>query len=302
MDNITETGEQTTSKLATIGYSKDDPRTPEQKEKGTPWFSNEGLLSIELDTDAVVDLLITEGLSPQQISDLKVTFAARRFPNTDLSGAPIGGLHKGNEVVVFTSAPVIAHSEETPPALVKDRFVTFHSAHPAGEVVDTTLHELKHFVQSKIGTDMPNSWAAETMQAHDNLPTEREAIEFARDRTLEFRDKIKVSDRQGIFKRAEEIVPILSSRGETYVTGLVNEEMVAKLYDDSPESNDAYEYISRFENLISGQGFDSSLVAQFIDTGQELVSKGFISEYELGYMLDRIKDMFNNRQTGHSGY
>lgn len=290
MDNITEIGEQSTSKLTTVGYSKDDLRTPEQKEKGTPWFSNEGLLNIELDTGAVVDLLKAEGLTPQQVSDLKVIFAARRFPDVDLSGSPIGGLHKGNEVVVFTSSPVIVHNEETPPVLVKDRFVTFHSAHPAAEVVDATLHELKHFVQFKKGTDMPNSWAAETMQAHDNLPTEREAIEFAKDRTPAFIDKIEVSDKQGIFKRAEEVIPVSSSREETYVTGLVNGEMVAKLYDDSPESNDAYEYIRRFEALISGQGSDSSSIARFIGTGQALVSRRVISEYELGYMLDRVKE------------
>lgn len=289
MDNIIEIGEQATSRLTAIRYSKDDHRTPEQKQKGIPWFNNEGLLDIELDTDAVVGLLQTEGLTPQQSSDLKVTFTARRFQDVDLSGSPIGGLHKGNEIVVFTSTPVIVHSKETPPALVKDRFVTFHSAYPVSEVLDSTLHELKHFVQFKKGIDMPNSWAAETMEVHDQLSTEKEAIEFAGSHTKEFKDKLGVKDKQGVFRKVDEVIKVLPEK-ETYVTGLVNEDMVARFYDDSPESNRAYEYIHEFETLISGQQLIPASVTQLISLGQGLVKEGVISEYELGYMLGRIKE------------
>lgn len=51
--------------LVKIGWSKEDNRTEQEKAKGMPRFNNEGFLAIELDRQAVVDLLRSDGLTQQ---------------------------------------------------------------------------------------------------------------------------------------------------------------------------------------------------------------------------------------------
>lgn len=282
-----ESGAIETPKLTRISYSNEDPRTDEEKSAGTPWFNNEGMLGIQLDRDWVVDLLKDEGLSDKERSDLKVTFAARRLVDMDLYGSPVGGIHKGDEIVVYTSVPVITHKGPTPPELVENRYQVFQSANSPEEVGDTLAHELKHFIQFKQGTDMPNSWAAESMEAHDNLPTEKEAIAFANKHNRELASRLKLADEQGIFKKATEVIPQIEDN--QYVTSLVNEEMVAKFYDDSLEADEAFGFIREFNKLMKGSS--TATLSELVTKGKELVERKVLSEYEFGYMLDRLRSI-----------
>lgn len=276
-----------TPKLTKISYSNEDPRTEEERSAGIPWFNNEGMLGVQLDRDWVIGLLKDEGLSAKEISDLKATFTARRLVDVDLYGSPIGGIHKGNEIVVYTSVPVVTHKDLTPPELVENRFQLFQSANLPEEIADTLAHELKHFVQFKQGVDMPNSWAAESMEVHANLPTEKEAIEFANKHKIELASRVKLTDEQGIFKKATEIIP--QTADNKYATGLVNEEMVARFYDDSLEADESFGFINEFNKLIRG-GSSTATLPEFVTTGQELVKRKVLSEYEFGYMLDRLRN------------
>lgn len=208
-----------------IGSGKDDARTEEEKTAGTPLIRNEGLLGVELDVQSLADLLREQGLNSKQISDFSLTFSAARLADADRSGAYIGGLHKGNEVVVFTSVPVKIHPEEVVPAITKSRFVVYQSAFSKEEVVDSLLHEIKHYVQYVQGVAMPNSWTAESKEAHDQLPTETEAIEFANKLAPVFLNKFNLTDEGGHFKPAAVVLP--KTAASMYVTGLVNEAMVA---------------------------------------------------------------------------
>lgn len=271
--------------LARIGYSKDDLRTEEEKTAGAPLIRNDGLLGVELDLHSLGNLLREQGLNSKQISELNLTFSAAQFTDVDASGAYIGGLHKGNELVVFTSVPVKIHPEEVAPVITKSRFTVYQSAFSKEEVIDSLLHEIKHYVQYTQGVAMPNSWAAESKEVHDQLPTEKEAIEFAKRLVPTFLDKFRLSDEGGHFKPATAVLP----KSSMYVTGLVNEAMVARFTADSLEAKLAHEFIGSFEGMMKqAKPLSGQEAAHFIKQGQELVTMKALAAYEFGFMLDNL--------------
>lgn len=277
------------SNLVKIGWSKEDNRTEREIAEGMPRFNNEGFLAIELDRQAIVDLLRNEGLTHQQISALSVTFKAARLVDVDIGGDFIGGKTVGPEIEILTSIPLKLHKEETPPEIVKSRFVQYHVAFPQREVVDSLLHELKHYVQYVRGVNMPNSWAVRSQEEHDNLPTEREAIEFATAHTEEFMDKLRVSDEGGHFKPIREVVP-----EELYVTAprriKIDETLVARFIEDTVENNAAYEYFDTYEGMLSEPRIGNAKLAEFVEEGQRLVESRAIAAAELDIILFRLSD------------
>lgn len=275
--------------LAKIGWSKEDNRTEQERAGGMPRFNNEGFLAIELDRQAVVDLLRNEGLTQQQINALSVTFKAARLVDVDIGGAFMGGKATGPEVEIFTSVPLQVNNEETPPEIVKSRFAQYHVAFPQREVVDNLLHEIRHYVQYTQGVSMPHSWAVRSQEEHDRLPTEQEAIEFATAHTEEFMDKMKVSDEGGHFKPIREIVP-----EGLYVTVprsiKIDEALVARFIEDTIENTAAYDYFNKYEGMLAAPKIGNAQLAEFVEIGRRLVDSEAIAAAELDIILSKLSD------------
>lgn len=275
--------------LAKIGWSKEDNRTEQEIAEGMPRFNNEGFLVIELDRQAIVDLLRNEGLTRQQINALSVTFKAARLVDVDIGGAFIGGKAAGPEVEIFTSIPLRVNNEETPPEIVKSRFAQYHAAFPQREVVDNLLHELRHYVQYTQGVSMPHSWAVKSQEEHDRLPTEQEAIEFATAHIEEFMDKLRVSDEGGYFKPIREVVP-----EGLYVTGprriKIDEAMVAKFIEDTVENTAAYDYFDKYEGMLATPNIGNAQLVEFVERGRRLVDSEAIAAAELDIILSKLSD------------
>lgn len=275
--------------LAKIGWSKEDNRTEQDKAGGMPRFNNEGFLALELDRQAVVDLLRSEGLTQQQVNALSVTFKAARLVDVDIGGAFIGGKEVGPEVEIFTSIPLRVNNEETPPEIVKSRFAQYHAAFPQREVVDNLLHELKHYVQYTQGVSMPHSWAVKSQEEHDRLPTEQEAIEFATAHIEEFMDKLRISDEGGHFKPIREVVP-----EGLYVTAprsiKIDEALVARFIEDTTENNAAYNYFDKYEGMLAAPKIGNAQLAEFVERGRRLVESGAMAAAELDIILSKLSD------------
>lgn len=275
--------------LTKIGWSKEDNRTEQAKAGGMPQFNNEGFLALELDRQAVVDLLRSEGLTQQQINALSITFKAARLVDVDIGGAFMGGKTTGPEVEIFTSIPLRVNNEETPPEIVKSRFVQYHVAFPQREVVDNLLHELRHYVQYIQGVSMPHSWAVRSQEEHDRLPTEQEAIEFATTHTEEFMGKLRVFDEGGHFKPIREVVP-----EGLYITKPkeidLDNAMVAKFMEDTAENSAAYDYFDKYEKMLDLPKIGNAQLAEFVERGRRLVDSEAIAAAELDIILSKLSD------------
>lgn len=275
--------------LVKIGWSKEDNRTEQEKKEGIPRFNNEGFLSVELDKKAFVDLLKEEGLTPQQINALQITFKAARLTDVDLGGAFVGGKTTGPEIELFTTLPLLVNKEETPPEIVKSRFSQYHVILPEEEILDSLLHELKHYVQYTRGIAIPHSWAVKSKEEHDNLPTEKEAIEFSSTKAKEFRGKFRVYDESEHFKAISEVV-----FDGSYVTAAkeidLDNAMVARFIEDSVENSLAYDYFDTSEQMLRQERIGSDQLPQFVERGRRLVDNRAISAFELDVVLSKLAE------------
>lgn len=275
--------------LSRLPYGDQDIRTEEEIQAGMPKFINNGLLAVDLDRQAVADLLKGEGLTPLQISQIRVEFSAAWITDVDYSGNKKLGYSVDNSVVVFTTVPFELHEGVKPPEPGQVRIGAFHQAIPAEEVIDTMLHELKHQVQGFKGIWVPASWAAKSREEHDELPTEQEAIAFAASKTPEFIDKLKLTDVGEHFKPVSEFV---GGRENVYTTGLISSAKVTHFFNDSLDNEQTNEFLRKFNVQISEGGMNNRDLETMFNSGRQLVNQKAISVYEYNFLVEKVIDKF----------
>lgn len=147
-----------------------DQRTEKEIAEGAVLFRNLGLLDVEVDTQAFNKLLRKNGLTPEQISNLEITFRVGTAADRNFHGGIIGGWHSGNEIELYTT--LAANQERT--------YITYIPIKKEA-LVDFLLHESRHYVQEQTGMGTTNTFMAQTAKEVEEDPLEQDANRFARE-------------------------------------------------------------------------------------------------------------------------
>lgn len=234
---------------------------------------------------------------------MEITFKAARVADVDYTGSTIGGIAYGNKIDIFTSLAMIPRVTEERPEIEKHRYEQFHGVLPEKTVTNGLLHEMKHYAQRCKGIAMPNSWAAQTMVEHDELPTEREAIEFASQHQAEFEAKLRLEDEDKRFKPLTEWVQ--GQQDPTYVDvpPFVDTTRVLRTIEDGPESSYSNEYLTGYESLLtqSSRLTHDQLLA-FSQRGRELVDLRVFSVYEYNQLMKDFRERLKKVNNPNSGF
>jgi hypothetical protein len=149
-----------------IRVTSSDQRTEQEKTEGAVLFRDLGYMDIRLDPRAFSQLLRENGLTPEQISRLEVTFRAGSSADRDFHGGIIGGWNQGNQIEIYTTLPVT------------DDRVTIYSVPIRSEALaDSLLHEMRHYIQEQTGMGSHETFMATAKEQHAD-PLEQDARKF----------------------------------------------------------------------------------------------------------------------------
>ena len=117
-----------TANLTEVPRTSIDLRTEAEKAEGSPWIENSGLVDVQLDNKFLRELLIANGMTPEQSSALKITFRAARFADVGVERDLIGGTtsQDGKTIEIFTTVPLNIHPTPEDPGFIRDRLSVYN--------------------------------------------------------------------------------------------------------------------------------------------------------------------------------
>lgn len=150
----------------------------------SPEIQNFSFVRVELDVDFLARLMSQEGLSEQEIGQLKLCFRDAYIADRDLNGAIIGGIAEDGTGKIEVYCSLQVNPSRSFLTMVPLKLET---------IARTLAHELKHYIQTCQGKEMANTYAMKRDE-HNADPREQEADEFTEQVMPEMMEHITVKE------------------------------------------------------------------------------------------------------------
>jgi hypothetical protein len=241
-----------------------------EKEPGKINFIDRGFLEVSVDNNAISEVLLKHGLSPEQISNLKVIFRPGYYQDRDFHGGVIGGLAEGNTAEVYTSL-----------AIDTSRTIQEHIPIREEELLNSLFHEIMHYIQRSRGDSMSDTFATKSQEEHDLDPQEKEAIQFAEKMVKEMKGVLKIKHfmPKNVFKDPER------------KTGILNRN-IDKIYDAGEKihfadtDNHVLYFFKKIDKFLASR--DADAIREELKRGRDLVEKKKLGIFEYNTLLEKL--------------